>query len=96
MKEFLAAVLFIGLGVLGMCVALIFKKGGRFPDSDISSNEELRRRGIRCLKEEDQEMWDKELGRNRTTRCGGEFDSPACRNCRFFEEEKRRREKFKI
>ena len=92
LKVFLAALIMVGCGVLVMCVNIIFRKNGQFPQSDVGSNEALRKKGIRCFKEEDQEMWDKMLGKNeRSTRCGNEFDTPSCRNCKFYETEKKLR-----
>ena len=91
LKVFLAALILIGFGVLIMCVKILLVKGGEFPQSDVGSNEALREKGIRCFKEEDQEMWDKKLGKDRSTRCGGEFNSAACKNCGFFEAEKKLR-----
>ena len=52
MKVFLAAVLFVGLCVLGLGVNIFFRKGGKFPEHDISSNPEMRKRGIKCPREE--------------------------------------------
>jgi hypothetical protein len=51
MKVFLAAVLFLAIGVLGMCVRILLKKDGRFPQTDVGENEAMRRLGIRCMKE---------------------------------------------
>ena len=53
MKVFLAAVLFVGLCVLGLGVNIFFRKGGKFPEHDISSNHEMRKRGIKCPREEE-------------------------------------------
>ena len=42
----------LGLGVLGMCFNILFR-GRDFPHYDVGSNEEMRKRGIRCYKDED-------------------------------------------
>ena len=53
MKVFLAAVLFIGLCVLGLGVSIFFRKNGHFPETDISRNKEMQRRGITCPREDE-------------------------------------------
>ncbi len=45
----MAAVVFIALCMVGLCFNILFRKGGKFPDSDIGRNPELRKRGIRCV-----------------------------------------------
>ena len=37
MKVLIAAIILVGGSVLAMCVAIIFKKGGKFPDGEILS-----------------------------------------------------------
>ncbi len=53
MKVFLAAVLFIGLCVLGLGVSIFFRKGGHFPETDISKNKDMKRLGITCPREDE-------------------------------------------
>ncbi|MBO7544825.1 MAG: hypothetical protein J6T02_04570 [Bacteroidales bacterium] len=84
MKVFLAAVLFVGLCVLGLGVNIFFRKGGKFPEHDISSNPEMRKRGIKCPKEEEMERL---TGGKRAAACTGQF-SDACRGCAFYKFEK--------
>ena len=52
MEIFVAALIFVGLSVIGLCFNIIFRKNGKFPETEISSNAEMRKRGIRCAKEE--------------------------------------------
>ena len=73
MKVFLAAVLFIGLSVLGLCAGILLRKDGHFPQTDVGSNEEMRRRGIRCMKEQDRQM------RSQTQRTNFNYES--CSHC---------------
>ena len=56
MKVFLAAVVFVGLCVLGLGFNIFFRKDGHFPDTEISTNPEMRKLGIKCAKEEELEM----------------------------------------
>ena len=71
MEVFLAALAFLALGVFGMCFNIIFRKKD-FPKYDVGSNEEMRKRGIRCYKDEDAALHAK--------KCSGNY-SEACKDC---------------
>lgn len=71
-----------------MCFNIIFRHRP-FPDSDVGSNKEMRRLGIRCMKEVDDELFSstsssgdgkKPLG------CSGQY-TPDCKGCSFFGQE---------
>ena len=55
MKTFLAALVFVGIAVLLLGVNIFFFRRP-FPDGEISTNPEMRKRGIKCAKEEELEM----------------------------------------
>ena len=84
MKVFLAAVVFVGLCVLGLEFNIFFRKDGKFPQTDISSNDEMRRRGIKCPREEEMELL---RAGKKPAGCDGRF-SDACRDCALFKYEK--------
>lgn len=71
----IAAAVILGLGVLGMCFNILFRKKD-FPQFDVGSNEEMRKRGIRCFKDVDADLHGKI--------CTGEF-SDACKECKLYE-----------
>ena len=48
---FLVVLVLVGLCVLGLGVNIL--RGREFPKYDVGSNEEMRKRGIRCFKDED-------------------------------------------
>ena len=50
----LLSVVIVGLCVFGLCFNIIFRKNGRFPDSEVGHNKELRKRGVVCMREEDE------------------------------------------
>ena len=52
MKVFLAALLLVALCVVGLCFNIIFRKDGKFPETEIENNREMRKRGIKCAKED--------------------------------------------
>lgn len=71
MATFIAAVIVLVIGVLGMFV-FMFRKDGEFPKFDVGSNEQMRSMGIRCFKDEDAEL--------HGVKCEGN-KSDACREC---------------
>lgn len=84
MKIFLLSLALIGIGVFGMCFNIIFRKDGRFPEYEVSKNEEMRRRGIRCMHEEEESLFgDKEKPRHE--KCTGEM-TEACRGCALYKQ----------
>ena len=74
MTTFLVALAFIAIGVFGMCFNIIFRKKA-FPKYDVGSNEEMKKRGIRCFKDEDAALHGKH--------CSGNY-SDACKDCNLF------------
>lgn len=70
MKIFLLA-----FGLVAVCVLLLsfnILRGKEFPKYDVGSNEEMRKRGIRCYKEVDAEI--------HARKCSGNY-SEACKDC---------------
>ena len=81
MKVFLASLVLIGLGVFGMCFNIIFRKDGEFPEYEVGSNKEMRKMGIRCMKEEQAEI---ELGeKQEAATCKGKCDE-SCKGCSLY------------
>lgn len=72
----IAAIAVLGLGVLGLCFNIIVRKKD-FPQFDVGSNEEMRRRGIRCYKDEDAAA--------QGLTCTAPGSSEACKDCKFYE-----------
>ena len=73
---FIVALVVLGLGVLGMSFNILVR-GKDFPHYDVGSNEEMRKRGIRCYKDEDAALQGKR-------HCSGDF-SDACKDCSLYE-----------
>ncbi len=59
MNMFIAALALVGLSVLGLCFNVIFRKNGKFPETDVGGNREMRKRGIRCARYDEMKMWSK-------------------------------------
>lgn len=75
MKLFLVTLVAVAVCVFGLCFNIIFRKDGEFPKYDVGSNEEMRKRGIRCFKDEDAELHKK--------KCSGNY-SEACKDCSLY------------
>ena len=76
MKTLLAAIVFVGLAVILLGVNIFFFKRP-FPDGEISTNPEMRKRGIKCAKQEELEMLAAQKGKKL---CDGNV-SDACASC---------------
>ena len=56
MEIFVAALILVGLCVIGLGFNIIFRKNGKFPETEIENNKEMRKRGIRCAREEEMRI----------------------------------------
>ena len=68
MEIFVAALILVGLCVIGLGFNIIFRKNGKFPETEIENNKEMRKRGIRCAREEEMRIWGRKNGK----------DNPSC------------------
>lgn len=82
MEIFIAALLLVGLSIIGLCFNIIFRKNGHFPETEISSNKEMRKLGIRCAKEEELRLWGKKNGKEHPT-CSDLGCSSCSASCTF-------------
>ena len=76
MEILLAAIVLVGLCVFGLCFNIIFRKDGKFPETEIENNKEMRKRGIKCAKEEEMKLWGKK-GADGNSGC----DEGGCGSC---------------
>ncbi|NLX41700.1 MAG: hypothetical protein GXY75_07415 [Bacteroidales bacterium] len=79
MKVLIAAIIIVGFSFLAMSVTIIFKKGGKFPDGEISRNKHLREKGIVCAKDEELRIW----GRKNKCDDDAECSESGCETCAF-------------
>lgn len=87
METFLAALIILGIGVFGMCFNIIFRKNGKFPETEISRNENMKKLGIKCMREVDEEIFSKKPEKNgRNAGCTGDY-SDACKGCGLYSSE---------
>lgn len=54
LKVLLLTVVLMGLIMVGLAWKIIFKKGGKFPNTHISGNEHMKARGVTCVQSYDK------------------------------------------
>jgi len=53
LKLLIISAVLVGFALLAMAVSIIAKPGGRFPDTHVGHNKEMRKRGITCAQNTD-------------------------------------------
>ena len=76
LKVFLICLALVALCVIGLCFNIIFRKNGEFPQTEIEHNVEMKKKGIRCAREEEKKL----CGKNRKK---GDLscDDASCGDC---------------
>jgi len=54
LKVILIAVALVSLAVAGLALKILFRKGGKFPNTHVSGNKYLRSKGITCIQTYDK------------------------------------------
>ncbi len=54
LKVLILSIIFIAIAFVGFATQIIFRKGGRFPNTSVGGNKALRDMGISCPKCEEQ------------------------------------------
>lgn len=84
MKTLLAAIVFVGAAVLLLGVNIFFFRRP-FPDGEISTNPEMRKRGIKCARQEELERLASRRVKGKNL-CDGRY-SDACASCGLYNKE---------
>jgi hypothetical protein len=50
MKAFLFSIVIMGIAFIGLGINILFRKNGKFPETDIGHNRHMKRLGITCVK----------------------------------------------
>ena len=53
MKILLLTIFLVGIAILLLGVRVFFVKGGKFPNTHIGSNPEMKKRGIKCVQKDE-------------------------------------------
>jgi len=67
-KLLILSAVFLALAAVGMGIRMLIKTNGKFPETHISRNPEMRKRGISCAQQND-------------TGCHSTKDFPGCPSC---------------
>jgi len=85
MKVFLAALILVGVGVFGMCFNIIFRKDGEFPEYEVGENKKMREMGIRCMREQEEDLFPSKGGNNKKKHRNCEtIYTDDCKSCGFY------------
>lgn len=71
MEIIIISAIIVAIAVFLMCFNIIFRKDGKFPETEIGRNKEMKKRGIICAKTEERQLWRKK----------GETDKNPCDGC---------------
>ena len=52
-KLLIISAVLVGLAMVGLAISMLLKPKGRFPETHISRNREMQKRGIRCAQDTD-------------------------------------------
>jgi len=85
MKIFVIALILVALCAVGLCFNIIFRKNGQFPQTEIESNDNMKKLGIRCAKQEEMKLWGRKNSRNKPS-CSGDDTCTDCAGCTFYKE----------
>jgi hypothetical protein len=53
LKLVIISIIFLALSAAGLGIRILLKPNGRFPDTHVSSNPEMRKRGLSCAQQTD-------------------------------------------
>ncbi|MCL2097782.1 MAG: hypothetical protein FWH23_03370 [Bacteroidales bacterium] len=53
----LIAIALVGFSVLALSISILIRKKGKFPETEVGKNSNMRRLGIRCTKQEEIIRW---------------------------------------
>ena len=54
LKVILLAVLVLGIGMAGMAIRMLVRRGGKFPNTHVSGNKHLKSQGVHCWQTQDK------------------------------------------
>lgn len=70
------AVVVLLVVIAGMSISIWIKKDGKFPETEISRNKAMKKLGLKCAKQEEIEMLNKERRKKKYN-----FDCGDCEEC---------------
>jgi hypothetical protein len=55
LKVVVSSIIILLIAIVLFCIKIIIQKNGRFPNTHVGGNPALRKRGIRCIQEQDDD-----------------------------------------
>lgn len=77
MEIFIATLILVAFCFIGLGFNIIFRKNGKFPETEISNNKNMKKLGIKCAKEEEMKRWG---DKKRSADCES-FGCSSCAGC---------------
>lgn len=59
----IASLVIVGIAVLGLGLNIFFRKNGKFPDSEVGTNPNMRKMGLTCAKQDEIKSYRELQGR---------------------------------
>ncbi|MBN1599937.1 MAG: hypothetical protein JW894_16695 [Bacteroidales bacterium] len=60
-EVFIISVVVIGISFLALGVSIFFRRGGKFPETEIGHNKHMRELGIYCVKCDERKHWNQSV-----------------------------------
>ena len=79
MQLFILSFALVAICVFLLSFNIIFRKDGKFPETEIGANKELRKRGLMCAKAEEKILWHK--NRKGVATAASVQNSSCCSSC---------------
>lgn len=54
LKIILLAIALVAIAILGLATQILFKRGGKFPNTHVGGNKHLKRQGVHCYQTQDK------------------------------------------
>ena len=54
MEILILSVILIGIAILGLSITVLLKKDGKFPETEVGHNKDMRKLGLRCAKTDER------------------------------------------
>lgn len=73
----------VALAIVGLGVSIFFKKNGKFPETGVGHNPEMRKLGLSCAKSDELKKFQmqKNIMATKTESAAFQFESSGCAGC---------------